>query len=67
VLRFVVEYFREPDAFLGLQALGLSRGQWLCVPMVLAGAGLWGWASRRRVSRLAFGVWRLAFGVWRLA
>ncbi|MEZ5630624.1 MAG: prolipoprotein diacylglyceryl transferase [Burkholderiaceae bacterium] len=48
VLRFVAEYFREPDAFLGLQALGLSRGQWLCVPMILAGAALWAWASRRR-------------------
>ena len=47
VLRFVVEYFREPDAFLGLQALGLSRGQWLCVPMVLAGVALWVWATRR--------------------
>lgn len=41
VLRFVVEYFREPDAFLGLLALNLSMGQWLCVPMVLLGAVLW--------------------------
>lgn len=47
-LRFVAEYFREPDAFLGLQALGLSRGQWLCVPMVLAGLAIWGWALRTR-------------------
>ncbi len=38
--RFVAEYFREPDAFLGLLAGGLSMGQWLCVPMVLLGAGL---------------------------
>ena len=53
VLRFVAEYFREPDAFLGLQALGLSRGQWLCVPMILAGAALWAWASRRRDAALA--------------
>lgn len=48
VFRFVAEYFREPDAFLGLQALGLSRGQWLCVPMVAAGAALWWWAGQRR-------------------
>lgn len=41
--RFVAEYFREPDDFLGLLALGLSMGQWLCVPMVLAGVGLWLW------------------------
>ncbi len=37
VVRFVVEYFREPDAFLGLQALGLSRGQWLSLPMIVVG------------------------------
>jgi phosphatidylglycerol:prolipoprotein diacylglycerol transferase len=40
VLRFVAEAFREPDAFLGLLALGMSMGQWLCVPMVIAGAWL---------------------------
>jgi phosphatidylglycerol:prolipoprotein diacylglycerol transferase len=38
--RFIAEYFREPDRDLGLQALGLSRGQWLCVPMVLAGIAI---------------------------
>ena len=36
--RFVAEYFREPDNFLGLLALNMSMGQWLCVPMI--GAGL---------------------------
>jgi phosphatidylglycerol---prolipoprotein diacylglyceryl transferase len=46
VLRFIAEYFREPDSFLGLQALDLSRGQWLCVPMVLAGVALWRWGDR---------------------
>ena len=45
--RFVAEYFREPDAHLGLLALSMSMGQWLCVPMVVAGAGLWGWSHRR--------------------
>jgi phosphatidylglycerol---prolipoprotein diacylglyceryl transferase len=40
-LRFVAEFFREPDSFLGPLALGMSMGQWLCVPMVLAGAWLW--------------------------
>lgn len=44
--RFVVEYFREPDDFLGLQALDLSRGQWLCVPMILGGILLYLWSSR---------------------
>ncbi len=40
VFRFIVEYFREPDAHLGLQALGLSRGQWLCVPLIVLGVVL---------------------------
>jgi phosphatidylglycerol:prolipoprotein diacylglycerol transferase len=47
VLRFVAEYFREPDDFLGLLALNMSMGQWLCVPMIAAGIALWWWASRR--------------------
>jgi phosphatidylglycerol:prolipoprotein diacylglycerol transferase len=38
--RFVVEFFREPDRFLGPLALGLSMGQWLCVPMMVFGAWL---------------------------
>jgi phosphatidylglycerol:prolipoprotein diacylglycerol transferase len=41
VLRFVAEYFREPDSFLGLLALDMSMGQWLCVPMLVVGAWLW--------------------------
>jgi phosphatidylglycerol:prolipoprotein diacylglycerol transferase len=41
VFRFIAEYYREPDGFLGLLSLGLSMGQWLCVPMVLAGGALW--------------------------
>lgn len=45
VFRFIAEYFREPDAFLGLLALNMSMGQWLCVPMVIAGLGLW-WYGR---------------------
>lgn len=46
LMRFVVEYFREPDSFLGLLALNLSMGQWLCVPMMLIGGGLWWWFGR---------------------
>jgi phosphatidylglycerol---prolipoprotein diacylglyceryl transferase len=45
VFRFVAEFFREPDSFLGILALGMSMGQWLCVPMVAAGAWLW-WRGR---------------------
>ncbi len=47
VMRFGVEYFREPDAFLGTLSLGLSMGQWLCVPLVVFGVGLWIWAGRQ--------------------
>ena len=47
VFRFLAEYFREPDSYLGLRALGWSQGQWLCVPMILGGVLLWIWAGRR--------------------
>jgi phosphatidylglycerol---prolipoprotein diacylglyceryl transferase len=47
VLRFVAEVFREPDGFLGLLALNMSMGQWLCVPMIVLGAALWWWFGRR--------------------
>lgn len=49
-LRFMVEFTREPDGFLGLLAFGLSMGQWLSLPMVAAGFGLLAWANRRRIS-----------------
>lgn len=39
-LRFLAEFGREPDAFLGLLLANLSMGQWLSIPMVLAGAWL---------------------------
>ena len=48
--RFIAEYFREPDSFLGLLSLGMSMGQWLCVPMVAAGVALWVWAQRQPVA-----------------
>lgn len=38
--RFLVEFTREPDSFLGLLALGLSMGQWLSLPMVFIGVGM---------------------------
>ena len=46
VFRFMAEYFREPDSFLGLLALNMSMGQWLCVPMIVIGASLWWWFGR---------------------
>ena len=50
IFRFIAEYFREPDDFLGLRALSLSQGQWLCVPMVAAGVAIWAWASRKKAN-----------------
>ena len=35
--RFIAEYAREPDAYLGLLSLGLSMGQWLSLPMIIIG------------------------------
>jgi phosphatidylglycerol---prolipoprotein diacylglyceryl transferase len=58
VLRFVAEYFREPDSFLGLLALGMSMGQWLCVPMIVLGGGLWWWFGRNAGPAGAVGVLR---------
>ena len=46
-MRFVAEFFREPDAHLGLLGLGFSMGQWLSLPMIVGGVVLWRWASRR--------------------
>ena len=48
-LRFIAEYFREPDAFLGLLGGGLSMGQWLCVPMI--GMGLVMLVAAKRMNR----------------
>ena len=47
-LRFGVEFTREPDRFLGLLAAGLSMGQWLSVPMILAGVAIMVWAYRAK-------------------
>ena len=49
VLRFIAEFFREPDTHLVWlqQSTGLTMGQWLCVPMIAGGIGLWLWFGRR--------------------
>jgi phosphatidylglycerol:prolipoprotein diacylglycerol transferase len=46
-LRFIAEFTRQPDDFLGLLALGLSMGQWLSLPMILAGLAMLTWAYRK--------------------
>lgn len=54
IIRFCLEFFREPDAFLLSFAhrTGLSMGQWLCVPMILAGIIIYYYSSKRPISEI---------------
>jgi phosphatidylglycerol:prolipoprotein diacylglycerol transferase len=45
--RFTCEFGREPDNFLGLLTANLSMGQWLSLPMIVAGIALWAWSRRQ--------------------
>jgi phosphatidylglycerol:prolipoprotein diacylglycerol transferase len=45
--RFIEEFGREPDEFLGLLALDFSMGQWLSMPMIVAGIAMLVWSYRR--------------------
>ncbi|WP_281701442.1 prolipoprotein diacylglyceryl transferase [Acetobacter malorum] len=47
--RSFCEFFREPDAFLGFLPGGVTMGQVLCVPMLLAGVALMVHARRSPV------------------
>ena len=47
LFRFIVELFRQPDSQLGLLLGGLSMGQWLSMPLFLAGTALLIWLNRR--------------------
>lgn len=54
--RFCGEYFRMPDAHLGLRALELSRGQWLSLWMLAVGLTLFTfWTAR---PKPLMGGWR---------
>lgn len=46
--RFIAEFGRQPDDFLGLLTLGLSMGQWLSIPMIGFGLVLWTYSLRKR-------------------
>ena len=46
--RFVAEYFRTPDdGIFGLSEV-ISMGQWLSLPMILAGIAMLAWAYRNK-------------------
>ncbi len=51
VFRFVVEYFREPDAHLGTLSWGLTMGQTLSSLMIVAGLYFTLTASRRSLQK----------------
>ena len=65
ILRFIVEFFRAPDDFIGdsstlvgnqathLLAFDWSMGQWLCVPMIIAGVLMF--ARGARLARAGAG------------
>ena len=48
--RFLAEYVREPDSYLGLLSMGLSMGQWLSLPMILAGIWMWVQAHKQKFA-----------------
>lgn len=37
LIRFLIEFFRQPDLSIGLLWLNLSLGQWLCLAMIVIG------------------------------
>ncbi len=46
--RFIAEFTRNPDdGIFGYMTFGVSMGQWLSLPMVLAGIGLIRWAYKK--------------------
>ena len=48
LIRFIIEFFRQPDAHMGYIALdSLSMGQILCIPMVIIGFCMLIFTSKR--------------------
>lgn len=47
LFRFIAEFARQPDDYLGLLTLGLSMGQWLSVPMIVLGTIGFVWFGRK--------------------
>jgi phosphatidylglycerol---prolipoprotein diacylglyceryl transferase len=59
LVRIIGEFFREPDAHLKnaeFAAMNITRGQWLSAILLLAGAALWWYFSRRDTKPM--GGWR---------
>ncbi|MHC4993793.1 MAG: prolipoprotein diacylglyceryl transferase [Planctomycetota bacterium] len=52
VVRIFDEIFRTPDSHIGFDALGLTRGQWISVLMLLIGAAFLVISSRRPTEKI---------------
>ena len=50
--RFINEFFREPDSYLVsvVEQTGLSRGQWLSLPMIAVGLAVIAYSLTRRIE-----------------
>lgn len=55
IVRIIGEQFRLPDAQIGYQLLGLTRGQWLSVGLLIVGAVLF--ARWKKMESPYFGGW----------
>lgn len=51
VIRFVIEFFREPDIQIGYVAFGwMTKGQILCIPMMIIGLIMFMYAYKRKAA-----------------
>ena len=48
VIRFVLEYFRQPDAHIGFVFMSLSMGQILCGVMAASGVSIYYYLNSKK-------------------
>ena len=53
LMRFGIEFFREPDAQLGFLFAGATMGQLLCLPMIIAGIAIIVWSGKEKAHERA--------------
>lgn len=52
VFRSIAEFYREPeDGFMGVLTLNITMGQWLSLPMIIAGLWLLVWARNKPIKQ----------------
>jgi phosphatidylglycerol:prolipoprotein diacylglycerol transferase len=51
LVRFIIEYFRAPDAHLGFVIFSLSMGQVLCFLMIVSGIGLYRYLWQKSANK----------------